>query len=146
MRRRDALISSALIAGLSAQDVFAQSGKRFGEVIIPPENEMGREKHVPMIDAPKSVKAGEPFTITAEVGKIVAHPNTVEHHIKWLQLYAQYEDSRYVVELGTFNFGPTMAQPKVTLSIMLKSNATIYALEHCNIHGVWDNSVEVKVD
>ena len=31
MRRRDALIGSALLAGISAQDVFAQSGKRFGE-------------------------------------------------------------------------------------------------------------------
>jgi len=91
------------------------------------------------------VKAGEKFTLTVEIGNTVPHPNTVEHHIKWIQLYAQYEGSRYVVELGNFIFGPTIAQPKVTLTIMLKSNAIIYALEHCNIHGLWDNSVEIKV-
>ena len=150
MKRRKLLMGSALLAGISANKVFAVdakgSDKRFGDIVIPPEQEMGKEKHVPIIDAPSNVKASEPFTITVEVGKIVPHPNTVEHHIKWIQLYAQYEDSRYVVELGTFNFGPTMTQPKVILSIMLKSSATIYALEHCNIHGLWDYSVEVKVE
>ena len=150
MKRREALIGSVVLAGISTNKVFAAeikgSGKRFGDVVIPPEQELGKEKHVPIIDAPSTVKANEPFTITVEVGKTVPHPNTVEHHIKWIQLYAQYEDSRYVVELGTFNFGPTMAQPKVTLSIMLKSNATIYALEHCNIHGLWDYSVNVTVN
>ena len=150
MKRREALFGSALLAGISANKVLPadaqESGKRFGDIVIPPEQEMGKEKHVPIIDAPSKVKAGEPFMVTVQVGKIVAHPNTVEHHIKWIQLYAQYEDSRYVTELGTFNFGPTMAQPKVTLPIMLKSNATIYALEHCNIHGLWDYSVDVKVE
>jgi len=145
MKRRDALIGSALLAGVSARSAFAQSDKRFGEAIIPPAQEMGKEKHVPIITAPSAVKAGEPFTVTVEVGKTVPHPNTMEHYIKWIQLYALYEGSRYVIELGTFNFGPTVAQPRVTVPIMLTNNATIYALEHCNIHGVWDNSVDVRV-
>ena len=146
MRRRDVLIGSSLLAGLSSQNVFAQSEKRFGEVIIPPEKEMGREKHVPIIDAPKRVKAGEPFAVTVEVGKTVPHPNTVEHHIKWIQLYAVEEGSQYAVEIGAFNFGPTFAQPKVTVPVMLKNNSTLYATEHCNLHGVWDYSVDVKVN
>ena len=150
MKRREALIGSAILAGISSNNLSAAyakgSDKRFGNSVIPPEQEMGVEKHVPIIDSPSRVKAGKPFTITVEVGKTVPHPNTVEHHIKWIQLYAQYEDSRYVVELGTFNFGPTMAQPKVTLTIMLKSKATLYSLEHCNIHGLWDYSVDVEVD
>ena len=145
MKRRDALLGSALAAGVTANTVFAASGKRLGDAIIPPDQEMGKEKHVPIITAPSSAKAGEPFTVTVEVGKTIPHPNTVEHHIKWIQLYALYEGSRYVVELGTFNFGPTVAHPKVTLPVMLKSSATIYALEHCNIHGLWDNAVDVKV-
>lgn len=145
MKRREALLGSAIVAGLAAGDSFAASGKRLGGAIIPPEKEMGMEKHVPIITAPATAKAGEPFTITVEVGKTVPHPNTLEHHIKWIQLYAQYEGSQYVIELGTFNFGPTVAHPKVTMPVMLQSNATIYALEHCNIHGLWDNSVEIKV-
>jgi len=145
MKRRNALIGSALIAGVTARDVLAASGKRMGDAIIPPDQEMGKEKHVPMITAPSSAKAGEPFTVTVEVGKTVPHPNTKEHHIKWIQLYAQYEDSRYLIELGTFSFGATVAHPKATVPVMLEKNATIYALEHCNIHGLWDNSVEVRI-
>jgi len=145
MKRREALLGSALLAGVAAGDAHAASDKRFGDVVIPPEREMGKEKHVPDITAPSSVKAGQPFEITVEVGKTVPHPNTVEHHIKWIQLYAQYEGSQYVIELGTFNFGATVAHPKVTVPVMLQNNATIYALEHCNIHGLWDNSVEIRV-
>ena len=150
MKRREALIGSAVLAGISANKVFAVdakgSDKRFGDIIIPPEQEMGKEKHVPIIDAPSKVKAGEPFTVTVQVGKIVAHPNTVEHHIKWIQLYALEEDTQYAVQLGSFEFFPTYTKPKVTVPVMLKKNATIYALEHCNIHGLWDYSVEIEVD
>jgi superoxide reductase len=118
---------------------------RFAEVIIPPEKE-GKEKHVPHIEAPAKVKAGEPFQITVIVGKEVPHPNTIEHHIEWIQVYAKYEGARPVVQLGSFDFGATFAEPKVTFTAMLEKNSTIYALEYCNIHGVWDNSAEIEVE
>ena len=35
------------------------------------------EKHVPVIEAPEAVTAGEFFAITASVGKEIAHP---QHH------------------------------------------------------------------
>ncbi len=150
MKRREALIGSAVLAGISANKVFAEdakgSDKRFGDIVIPPEKEMGKEKHVPIIDAPSKVKAGEPFMVNVQVGKIVAHPNTVEHHIKWIQLYALEEDTQNAVQLGSFEFFPTYTEPKVTVPVMLKKNATLYALEHCNIHGLWDYSVEITVE
>lgn len=118
---------------------------RFGDVIIPPEKE-GREKHVPHIEAPAKVKAGEPFQVTVIVGKEVPHPNTIEHHIKWIQVYTKYEGARPVVHVGTFDLGPTFADPKVTFTAMLEKSSTLYALEYCNIHGVWDNSAEVEVE
>ena len=145
MKRRDALIGSALLAGAASNTAFAADGKSLGDSIIPPAQEMGKEKHVPMITAPSSVKAKEPFMVTVEVGKTVPHPNTKDHHIKWIQLFAKYDDSRYVIELGTFNFGAGFAQPKVTVPVMIEKSATIFALEHCNLHGVWENSVEVSV-
>ncbi len=149
MQRRKALIGSAMLAGASAANVLAQtkgSGKRFGDVVIPPEKEMGKEKHVPIIEVPSRVKAGEPFTVTVEVGKTVPHPNTVEHHIKWIQLFAIEEGSQYVIQLGSYEFFPAYGYPKVTVPIMLKRNAALYALEHCNIHGIWDYTIEVKVE
>ena len=150
MKRRKALIHTAGFAGISAvaaSNLFAADlNKRFGEIIIPPSKEMGKEKHVPIIDAPSEVKAGESFTVTVEVGKKVPHPNTVEHHISMIQLYSLEEDSQYVANVGTFNIGPTLAVPRVTLSVIIQKNSTLYALGYCNIHGIWDYSVEVKVE
>jgi superoxide reductase len=44
------------------------------------------EKHVPVIECPDQVKADEFFEIRASIGKEVAHPNTTEHHIRWIEL------------------------------------------------------------
>lgn len=117
---------------------------RFGEVINPPEKE-GKEKHVPQIEVPEKVKAGESFQVTVIVGKEVPHPNTVEHHIKWIQVYSK-EGARPVVHVATFDLGPTYAEPKVTFTMKIERSSTLYALEYCNIHGVWDNSVEIEVE
>ena len=151
MKRREIIRNTAILAGAaaSAGTVFAAESKgssaRLGESIIPPAKEMGKEKHVPIIDAPSSATAGKPFNVTITVGKTVPHPNTVEHHIKWIQLYAQEDGSQYAAEVAKFDFGATLASPTVTVPVMLKKNSTLYALEHCNIHGIWDYSVKVSV-
>jgi len=118
---------------------------RFGDIVIPPEKE-GWEKHVPHIEAPSKVKAGEPFQVTVTVGKEVAHPNTIEHHIKWIQVYAKEQGPRQAAHVATFDLGPTYAAPNITFPVILKESCTLFALEYCNIHGVWDNSVEVAVE
>jgi len=118
---------------------------RFGETLNPPEKE-GKEKHVPVIEAPASVAAGEAFEVTVVVGKEVPHPNTVEHHIKWIQVFAHIEGRpNNPVHVATFDIGPTFAAPKVTFSMMLEKNASIIVLEYCNVHGVWENSFDVNV-
>ena len=45
------------------------------------------EKHVPVIECPDAVAADETFEVKVSLGKEVAHPNTTEHHIRWIQLY-----------------------------------------------------------
>ena len=45
------------------------------------------EKHVPVIDAPESFKAGDWVEVSATVGKEIPHPNTTEHHICWIALH-----------------------------------------------------------
>ena len=118
---------------------------RFGDIVIPPDKE-GREKHVPHIQAPARVKAGEPFQITVTVGKEVPHPNTIEHHIKWIQVYAKEKGARPAAHVATFDLGPTYAAPTITFPVILRKSSTIFALEYCNLHGVWDNAVEVDVE
>ena len=117
---------------------------RFGDVIIAPEHE-GKEKHVPQIKAPATVAAGQAFDVEIIVGDEVPHPNTIEHHIKWIQLFAKSEGD-VVKHVATFDLGPTLADPRVKVSVMLEQSATLYALEYCNIHGVWDNSADVAVE
>lgn len=118
--------------------------KKFGLELRAPETE-GREKHVPVIKSPSKVKAGEIFDVTVVVGEEVAHPNTVAHHIKWIQVYAK-SPSKELVHLGTFDFGPTYVEPRVTFPVKLEESAEIYALEYCNIHGVWESSQTVEVE
>ncbi len=118
---------------------------RFADVVVPPDKE-GKEKHVPQIEVPAKVKIGESFKITIIVGKEAPHPNTIEHHIKWIEVFAKDDTARPVVHVATFDMGPTYASPTVTFPMMLSKSATIHALEYCNIHGVWDNSARVEVE
>jgi superoxide reductase len=157
MERRQALLHTMGIAGLvalSTQDVSAQmqmggsstaAPQRFGQNIIPPEKEKGQEKHVPMITAPAMANKGEKFTVTVQVGKVVAHPNTLEHHIGSIELYSLADGTSALTRIGSVSLGPTYADPTVTFSVMLQSPSTLYALAYCNIHGVWDNQVQIHV-
>ena len=45
------------------------------------------KKHIPVIECPDTVKAGEPFQVTIKIGEI---PHVMEegHHIQWLELYS----------------------------------------------------------
>ena len=154
MERRKALLKTAGLAGaslLAAQKLSAQTmgsegaPARFGSTIIPPEKEEGVEKHVPFIGAPAHANAGEKFNVTIQVGRVVPHPNTLEHNIASIELYALADGSPYVVKVGTAELGPTFADPTVTFTVMLKSPSTLRALAYCNIHGVWDNQVRIHV-
>lgn len=93
------------------------------------------KKHVPIIEAPKKVKAKEHFTIKIKVGGIdgVEHPNTLGHWINWVQLYA---GDRLISKL---DFAPEMCNGYlVTLNVTLNETVTLKAREFCNLHGVWE--------
>ncbi len=114
---------------------------RFGDVLKTKDKE-GKEKHVPTIELKECAEC-EKDIIVIEVGKEVAHPNTVEHHIKWIQLYGLKKDNNQVIHLGSFDLGPAFARPKISTYIKTADFKTLLALEYCNLHGVWENSVDV---
>lgn len=62
------------------------------------------EKHVPVIDAPDICKAGEKITVEVSVGKEIAHPNTTEHHIRWIKLLFKPDNGKFAYDLGMFEF------------------------------------------
>ncbi len=109
------------------------------------------EKHVPVIHAPEAVKAGDLVDVKVLVGEEIAHPNTFEHYIAWMKVYFQPEGSKFPVEIGNFNFAAhgeagLFTEPCASLSFKAEKSGTIYATSYCNIHGLWENSVELKVE
>ena len=116
------------------------------------------EKHVPVIEAPGDVKAGELFTVQVSVGKEIPHPNKMEHHICWIQLYYKPEGGAFLIELANFQFGahganmdssaPGVAysEPVGTVSVKISKPGTLYALSYCNIHGLWESEKEITVE
>lgn len=115
------------------------------------------EKHVPVIECPAAVKDEEMFEIRVSVGKEVSHPNTTEHHIRWIQVYFHPEGEKSSYQLASCEFtahgesvpgpnqGPAYTHHAATLTAMLKKSGTIYAISFCNIHGLWESGKEIKV-
>ncbi len=114
------------------------------------------EKHVPTIIAPEEVKADEAVTVEVHVGSDIPHPNTTEHHIRWIKLMFQ-PDQGFAYELADFQFtahgesvsgpdkGPVLTEPQATTKIKFRTSGTLMALSYCNIHGLWENYQRVEV-
>jgi len=116
-----------------------------------------KEKHVPVIECPDEVKAGEVFEVKASLGKEIAHPNTTEHHIRWITLYFHPEGDKFAYQVGHYEFsahgesaaganqGPVYTHHAVTTSLKVTKSGTLHALALCNIHGLWESSKEIRV-
>ena len=121
------------------------------------EADWKKEKHVPVIECADEVKVGEIFEVKATLGKEIAHPNTTEHHIRWISLYFKPEGEKFTYQVGHYEFsahgeaaqganeGPIYTHHEVTASLKLNKSGTLFALALCNIHGLWESSKEIKV-
>lgn len=115
------------------------------------------EKHVPVIELPATLKAGQPFNVTVSVGKQIAHPNTTEHFISYISLFFKPADGKFVYQLGKTEFtshgestegankGSAYTNPMGVFNVKLDKPGTLAAVSYCNIHGLWESSVEVKL-
>lgn len=109
------------------------------------------EKHVPVFHTPQKIKAGVAFDVTVCVGEAIPHPNTFEHHICWVKVFFQPTETKFPIELITFDFsahgeGESITNPYGTLFIKLQKSGTLSALSYCNIHGLWQSSLEIMVE
>lgn len=116
------------------------------------------EKHAPVIEAPDKVVAGEKFCVELSVGKEIAHPNTTEHHIRWVKLYFKPDHSKFVYEIGSSEFnahgesvegankGPVYTEPVAKFIVKVGSSGTLLATSYCNIHGLWESSQVIAVE
>jgi len=116
------------------------------------------EKHVPAITAPQKVAKGEFVEAMVSVGKEIPHPNTTEHHIRWIEVYFHPQGEKFPYQLGRFEFnahgesaqGPNMstvyALPHAVCRFKTEKPGTILATSYCNIHGLWESSAELNVE
>jgi len=126
---------------------------KFGEVIR--SADWKTEKHVPVIECPDQVGADEVFDVTVSLGKEVAHPNTTEHHIRWIQLFFHPAGDKFAYQVANVEFsahgeaadgadqGPVYTHHAATVSLKAKKSGTLYATALCNIHGLWENTKEI---
>ena len=115
------------------------------------------EKHVPVIECPDSVGKEEVFQVKVSLGKEVAHPNTTEHHIRWIQLFFKPEGDKFAYQVGNFEFcahgesaegpntGPVYTHHGATASMKINKPGTLHAAALCNIHGLWESTKTIKV-
>ncbi|NPA47076.1 MAG: superoxide reductase [Thermococci archaeon] len=102
------------------------------------------EKHVPVIEYERE---GDLIRVEVSVGKEVPHPNTVEHHIAWIELYFQPEGSNFPVMIGRVAFtghDDPMTEPRAVFFFRTSRKGKLQALSYCNLHGLWENEVELE--
>jgi superoxide reductase len=99
------------------------------------------KKHMPVVDCPDSVKAGEPFQVKVRVGEI---PHVMEegHHIQWIDIY--FKQNFYT----RIDLTPVFTMPEVTVTLARHSKhkgSTLRIIERCNLHGQWEATKEISV-
>lgn len=116
------------------------------------------EKHVPVIECPDKGKKGAVLKVTLTVGKEIPHPNTTEHHIRWIELYFLPNGEKFPYQLARFEFdahgestqGPNTsavyAHPEAVCGFKTEKSGTIFASSYCNIHGLWKNSKDLVIE
>jgi superoxide reductase len=124
------------------------SDKFLGNLIYSADNAPGeaggkKESHIPKIEAPAAVKAGETFEVKVIVGP---HPNTNEHSIRWVALFLE-EDGRPFnpIMLAKSSFAPVYGSPEVVFKIQLQKGGVFHAMEYCSLHGLWSGKKDIKV-
>ncbi len=101
--------------------------------------------HAPVISAPASVKAGEMFMVEVSVGEKI-HDMGPAHWIEYIELAIGNEP------LGRAEFQPRgFMKPKVTFAVTIPKDVasngmiTLAATQRCNLHGLWESTLNIAV-
>jgi len=148
-------VASSLVAGMAAT---ASAAERFFPVQVDqslfetinrvkdPAKKTGLERsHAPVITAPATVKAGEPFAVEVSVGEKL-HVMSPPHWIRDIALNVGNDPAGHV-ELEPKGY----LGPKVTFLVTVPKEAapagkiTLVATQHCNLHGYWESSLTIQV-
>lgn len=117
----------------------------FNRVKDPAKKTPLEKSHAPVISAPASVKAGEPFPVTVSVGENL-HVMGQSHWIEYIELAIgnqpagriDLQSNGYLMPKGTF----TVTLPKEAAP---SGKVTLVAFQRCNLHGYWESSIDLPV-
>ena len=96
------------------------------KLMEPQTSDWKTEKHVPY---PLSTEKGGMRVV---VGRDMPHPMTEQHHIEWIEVICGLYMSRRYLKAGE--------EPRADFFVPLQKGMVIR--EFCNIHGLWEYTVE----
>jgi superoxide reductase len=96
-------------------------------------------KHTPKIVAPDSVKRGEWFNVTINVGSGGQHPSLSEHFVRYIALYKD------TVEIARTYLHPVYSLPVVTFTIALDEGGSLRAVAEPTHSAAWEASKKIEV-
>jgi len=114
-----------------------------------------KEKHVPVIEVIDK-KEGM-IVVKVTVGKETPHPNTTEHHIRFIDLYFLPEGEQFAFHIGRQEFnshgestkGPNMSgvhtEPIAYFTFKANKKGKLVAFSYCNIHGLWSSEEKIEI-
>jgi superoxide reductase len=98
-----------------------------------------------VIIAPLTVKAGELFTVEVLIGENL-HPMGPTHWIQYIELSIGNDPA------GRLDLQPKgYMKPKVVFTISIPKDSaptgkvTLMARQHCNLHGLWEGSIDLTI-
>jgi len=96
-------------------------------------------KHTPKIVAPDSVKRGQWFDVTVNIGAGGEHPSLSEHSIRYIALYINTAEIARVYLHLVYSF------PKVTFTIALDEGGSLRAIAEPNHSAGWEAAKKIAV-
>jgi superoxide reductase len=110
-----------------------------------PTQETHLEKlHSPVIKAPEKVKAGKVFPVEVIIGQ-TPHPMGPNHWIEHLQFNIGNEPAGNII-FRSHGYVQAAGKFDTVLSDELKGKTISLVVQiKCNLHGIWQNDVPVKV-
>jgi len=113
-----------------------------------------KEKHIPVIEV---VERDKTITVKITVGKEIPHPNTTEHHIRFVDLYFLPEGELFAYHIGREEFnshGESVAgansssiytEPIAIFTFKTNKKGKLIAFSYCNIHGLWSSEEKIEI-
>lgn len=99
------------------------------------------KKHLPVIDCPDTVRAGEPFQVKVKVGDI-PHVSEEGHFIQWIEV--KFGENLY----ARAELTPVFTRPEVVFTLVKHGKhdeRTLRVIERCNLHGLWESTKNISV-